>query len=267
MPPDLPPAHFTAGQAEEKEAPEGARDEVPQVMDHPFRTAALGGFHRQDVLDFLEKTANENSQRQQQMQQKIAELEEQCRQLTEKSDGQEARIAHLEREREELNDRLEGRERELEDSRRALDGESRRRRELEKELDGVRQEREQMEQRLAGAEHDAAAYAAIKDRSAGVELQAHCRAQTVLDQANRQAQQIRDQADQWLQRVEQDYTGLRSRMGTSITHAQQELRRAEEAMSQITRLMEEQSRGVETIRRANLPKQQEGGKREPSKPE
>ena len=37
-------------------------------MDHPFRSAALGGFNRQDVLDYLEKMSAENAQRQQELQ-------------------------------------------------------------------------------------------------------------------------------------------------------------------------------------------------------
>ena len=32
-------------------------------MDHPFRSAAFGGFNRQDVLDYLEKTAAENARK------------------------------------------------------------------------------------------------------------------------------------------------------------------------------------------------------------
>ena len=36
-------------------------------MDHPFRSAAVGGFNRQDVLDYLEKTAAENAQKQQEL--------------------------------------------------------------------------------------------------------------------------------------------------------------------------------------------------------
>ena len=45
-------------------------------MDHPFRSAALGGFNRQDVLDYLEKTSAENAQRQQELQQKLEAAEE-----------------------------------------------------------------------------------------------------------------------------------------------------------------------------------------------
>ena len=45
-------------------------------MDHPFRSAAFGGFNRQDVLDYLEKTAAENAQKQQELQRCLEEAEE-----------------------------------------------------------------------------------------------------------------------------------------------------------------------------------------------
>ena len=40
-------------------------------MDHPFRNAAVGGFNRQDVLDYLEKTAAENTQKQQELEKQL----------------------------------------------------------------------------------------------------------------------------------------------------------------------------------------------------
>ena len=45
-------------------------------MEHPFRNAAFGGFNRQDVLDYLEKTAADNAQRQQQLQQQLQQAME-----------------------------------------------------------------------------------------------------------------------------------------------------------------------------------------------
>ena len=45
-------------------------------MDHPFRSAAFGGFNRQDVLDYLEKTAAENARKKQELQQRLEEAEE-----------------------------------------------------------------------------------------------------------------------------------------------------------------------------------------------
>ena len=50
-------------------------------MDHPFRSAAVGGFNRQDVLDYLEKTAAENAQKQQELEK---QLEQQKQELAQK---------------------------------------------------------------------------------------------------------------------------------------------------------------------------------------
>ena len=40
-------------------------------MDHPFRSAALGGFNKQDVLTFLEEQAKQTAQAQQQLQEQL----------------------------------------------------------------------------------------------------------------------------------------------------------------------------------------------------
>ena len=62
-------------------------------MDHPCRSAPLGGFNKQDVLTFIEEQSKQASQVQQQLQ---TQLEEANRQ-----------IETLSREREELRNRLE----------------------------------------------------------------------------------------------------------------------------------------------------------------
>ena len=46
-------------------------------MDHPFRSAALGGFNKQDVLSFLEEQAKQSAQAQQSLQQQLEELNRQ----------------------------------------------------------------------------------------------------------------------------------------------------------------------------------------------
>ena len=68
-------------------------------MDHPFRSAALGGFNRQDVLDYLEKMSAENAQRQQELQQNLEAAEEERRQLADKTAEQEEQLSILHRER------------------------------------------------------------------------------------------------------------------------------------------------------------------------
>ena len=76
-------------------------------MDHPFRSAALGGFNRQDVLDYLEKTSAENAQRQQELQQNLETAEEERRQLAAKTAEQEEQLSILHRERDSLSQQLE----------------------------------------------------------------------------------------------------------------------------------------------------------------
>ena len=47
-------------------------------MDHPFRSAALGGFNKQDVLSFLEEQAKQSAQAQQQLSQRLEGAERQA---------------------------------------------------------------------------------------------------------------------------------------------------------------------------------------------
>ena len=44
-------------------------------MEHPFRSAAIGGFNKQDVLDFLEAQAKQTAQAQQELQGRLEESE------------------------------------------------------------------------------------------------------------------------------------------------------------------------------------------------
>ena len=156
-------------------------------MDHPFRSAALGGFNRQDVLDYLEKMSAENAQRQQELQQNLEAAEEERRQLAAKTAEQEEQLSILHRERDSLSQQLE-------QAQQALAASQDREEAQERELAALRQERDSLKDKVAALEPEAAAYEAVKERTAGVELEAHCRAQNILDQANGQA----EDANNWM---------------------------------------------------------------------
>ena len=146
-------------------------------MDHPFRSAAFGGFNRQDVLDYLEKTAAENARKKQELQQRLEEAEEDRRKLASQESDQEERVTILNRDRESLSQQLEQVKAVLEASREREEAQSR-------ELEELRRERDSLRRRVAELEPGAAAYTAVKERAAGVELEAHCRAQNVLNEAD-----------------------------------------------------------------------------------
>ena len=114
-------------------------------MDHPFRSAAFGGFNRQDVLDYLEKTAAENAKKQQELQQRLEEAEEGRRKLASQESDQEERVSILNRDRESLSQQLEQVKAVLEASREREEAQSR-------ELEELRRERDSLRRRVAELE-------------------------------------------------------------------------------------------------------------------
>ena len=88
---------------------------------------------------------------------------------------------------------------------------------------------------------------ALKERTAGVELEAHRRAQEVEDQAAGQAQRVREGAQSWLKALEQEYDRLRTETETTVAHAAAQLDRAGEALDQISRLMDRQAGQLEQL--------------------
>ena len=212
-------------------------------MDHPFRSAALGGFNRQDVLDYLEKTSAENAQRQQELQQKLEAAEEERRQLSAKTTEQEEQLAILRRDRDQLKEQLE-------QVQQALNSSQAREEAQEEALAALRQERDTFKSRAEALEPDAAAYEAIKERTAGVELEAHCRAQNVLNQADAQAKELRRNMEQWIGRVELEYDALRSEVESTVSHAADKLEKAGKCLEQITALLADQDVALEALSHA-----------------
>ena len=119
------------------------------------------------------------------------------------------------------------------------------------EINGMlRREAEALREQVARLEPDAAAYAAVKDRSAGVELEAHRRAQGVLDQANSQARHLRQQMEQWMTRVGREYDALRTEVEATISHAADQLDKAGKCLEQVSALLSDQDVALEELSRA-----------------
>lgn len=212
-------------------------------MDHPFRNAMFGGFNRQDVLTYLETTAKENAQQQQECQQKLEEAQEAAAR-------QETELAALREQAgclTEINDKLRTQQAQMEAELSASRAECDR---TAQALDAARREVEKLKARVAALEPDASAYAAIKERTAGVELEAHRRAQAVLEESERQARQLRRQMEQWMQKVEREYDALRSEVESTVSHAADQLDKAGKSLEKVTALMGEQDVALEALAQA-----------------
>lgn len=209
-------------------------------MDHPFRNAPLGGFNRQDVLDYLEKTAAENTQKQQELEKQLEQQNQELEQLRRRASELEERETIYNRERDNLN-------RELEQTKNVLQDSREREKAQREELEQLRRERDNLRTRVAALEPDAAAYAAVKDRTAGMELQAHCRAHAVQEQADSQVRQVRRQMEQWLRQMQGEYDELRSQVEATVSHAADELGKAGKCLNQVNQLLGEQEVALEGI--------------------
>lgn len=212
-------------------------------MDHQFRNAAFGGFNKQDVLDYLELTSRENSQQMQALQDQLAQSQEQCRQLTEESARQAAQQEQLCQENQQLRQQAAQLQQEL-------DGSLVQQEQLRTQLTQVQASCQALQEQVNKLLPDATAYAAVKERSAGVELDAHRRAQGVLDQAQDQAQQLHSQMEQWLGRMAREYGDLRSQVDATISHTAGELEKVGTMLEQITQCLARQDTALEQLEQA-----------------
>lgn len=198
-------------------------------MDNQFRSAAFGGFNRQDVMDYLERTVKEHNQT----------LDELNAQLTAARSEADQLRTQLETAREEAQQARSELEQRIADQQTAQ--------EQSDLLSKTQEEISNLRSRIAQLEPDAQAYAAIKERTAGIELEAHRRAQSIVDEAQVQAEQVRRELTQWLECVERDYYDLRAQVGTTTTQAASELERVRKGLDNITLCMNSQHSALERL--------------------
>lgn len=212
-------------------------------MDHPFRGSAFGGFNRQDVLNYLETITKENAQQRQELEQQLESVRKTAEETSAALDVSRSKAEHLEYENGDLKSHLERNSADMAELR---DENGR----LSARLTAAEQELAALRARLAELEPDALAYRSVKERTAGVELEAHGRAQRIVTEAEEQARQIRQQTGKWLQRVDQEYRDLCMQTETTIAHAADQLDKAGRCMDDIKRMLNDRAEGLEELEQA-----------------
>ena len=181
-----------------------------------FRSAAFGGFHRQDVLDYLEKMSVERQ-------------EERAAQEAEKA----ALLASLEEERaararaENRLALLENREAETSDVQKGLEEELARLQEQLAEKDAqlaqAQAQAEELKQQISQLEPGAESWKRIKDTAGDIEVAAHERAQITIQDAQVRAAEIRAEVIRWVLDVQARCDTLQQDLRTSIQGAESQL--------------------------------------------
>ena len=185
-----------------------------------FRTAALGGFQKQDVLSYIESSNQIHLEKLESVQRERDQLAQEMEEARRQAADAQSRTGRLEHENAELKDELAKARQELEAMR--------------QEYDQQKQALEAMKVRLERAEPAAQAYEQVKDRTAGIELEAHCRAQEVQRLSEEKVRKTRTEVEQWLHKVKAGYDLLRADMDAAINRTGQELDKAYDILTQLS---------------------------------
>ena len=198
-----------------------------EAADIQFRTAALGGFSKQDVLDYIEKANQDHAA-------KVEGLQKELSAMTEERDKLKARVEEAEGRLVELSAQVQKLTGELAERGAALE-QSRGERELQaEEQSALQNQLSDLKERLEKSEQGARAYEAIKDRTAGIELEAHCRAQGIEAAAQEQVEKARQELEQWIYKVQAGYDRMRTDIEATIAHTAGELDRVRKSMEGLT---------------------------------
>ena len=209
-------------------------------MDHPFRTAAVGGFNRQDVLTYLETSAKKAEEEQRRVQMQVEHANEAADRAEEALRECRARLAEVTAQSEKQKTELEAANEELTAIRAARSAEL-------TELEKLREERERLLEQVEQLRPSAEAYDGLKDRTAGLELEAHQRAQRIEDEAAEQVRRIHHQMEMWIQRVQREYDMLRTQVEATVSHAAEQIDRAGKSLDQVSTLINDQEIELESL--------------------
>lgn len=191
-----------------------------------FRTVAFGGFHKQDVLNYITSASKENQTKSTELQKQAESAVKEKAELEEKWESAEAARKKSAAECERLSELLTQRTAALERA--------------EKELAALKAEHgtaaarlAELEEKVPKWEEDSAAYAALKDHTATIEMEAHRKAQEIIEQAQTRAAKMRSELENWLRRVQSTYQHLRTDVSATVNHLIGELERSQKAVEEV----------------------------------
>ena len=132
---------------------------------------------------------------------------------------------------------------------------------VREELEEVLRQREDLRLRLKATQEELAAlqaaaermapaakaYESLKEKAAGIELNAHHRAQAIVKAGEAEAEQAREKVRQWLRQVESSYGRLRSDVAATLAHAGAELERTVKSLDSVTAELESHAQDLKGI--------------------
>ena len=217
------------------------------MSEHQFRNTMFGGFNRQDVLDYLTSSAEKNNQELQRQRESYESLEKDLASGREECALLRAELDQTREERECYKRQAEQLELDLNRAREEGERKSEEASALREKLTLAQEELERLRELISRLTPDAEAYTAIKDRTAGVELEAHRRAQSVEARAKIMAGDLQRQMEQWANRAQEQYAALRDGIAENVEQANRELLSATQSLNLVNQMMEQQQAALQAM--------------------
>ena len=189
-----------------------------------FRSAAFGGFHRQDVLDYLARITREN-------QDKTLELTKALEEAQSARTQAETALAEVKEQAAEAAAAQEAMAEELARTQKVLE-------ETDAARTAAEERAEELAERVRQLGPDAASWKRIKDTAGDIEVGAHERAQITLQKARAQAAQIRAEGVRWVLEIQARCDRLKRDLREAVTSAESELDQVHAAFVQAQEEME-----------------------------
>ena len=199
-----------------------------------FRTAAIGGFNRQDVLDYITRCAEESNG-------KIQALQEQANQLRRE---REDAARELEALRTEHQAAVEARDAALVRAESAEAGLESQREELER----LRREAAELRETVSRLQPEADAMEQLKHRLADIELDARARGEQIVQKADREAQATRQAMEQIVGKTRQSFDVTRTDVEATVSHMVGEMERLIGMLNRLTTAFDENGQAIAALR-------------------
>ena len=217
------------------------------MSEHQFRNAMFGGFNRQDVLNYLTGAAEKTNEELEALRRSNEGLQQDLDTCRGENEKLKADLAAAVRERDEYKNQAEQLTIEIARVSTADQGKAAEVEKLKAELAAARKELEQLRGRVEELTPGAEAYDAIKDRTAGMELEAYRRAQSVEARARIMAGDLQRQMEQWMTKVEQQYADLKSEMEAGVSKAREQLALAGDGLDRVDAMLQEQQAALKSM--------------------
>jgi chromosome segregation ATPase len=199
-----------------------------------FRTAAIGGFHRQDVLDYIARSAEASNAKILSLQEQVDQLRQAGEDAAQELEALRAEHCAVVKERDDALAQAETNQSELECR--------------QEELEALRREAAELRETVTRLQPEADAMEQLKRQLTDIELDARTRGEQIVQKANREAETTRRTMEQILEKARQNFDVTRTDVEATASHMVGEMERLIGMLNRMTTAFDENEQAIAALR-------------------